>query len=298
MTEENLRKLGNYADKVNCRLEHYRQAYNSETVPYCESIADAMWYSLSAGGKRIRPVLVMNFSEMCGGSAENALSAAAAVEMIHTFSLIHDDLPCMDNDDLRRGKPSCHKQFGEAAALLAGDALENLAFGVIAEDETLSPLTRIKLTAELSRAAGVFGMIGGQVIDIENVGGNIFADDKLLRMYSMKTSALIKCSCRMGCICAGAFDMLGYAEEYGENLGLAFQITDDILDIVSDSSVLGKNAGSDALLGKSTYAGIHGIEEARRYARELTEKAFDALRHFPNREFAEELTGMLLVRNK
>ncbi len=298
MTADFNEKISRYISVVNERLDAYRKQYDEETAPYCGKVTDAMWSSLSAGGKRIRPVLVMEFAAMCGADPYSALPAAAALEMIHTFSLIHDDLPCMDDDDLRRGRPSCHKAHGEALALLAGDALENLAFGVIADDSELSAETRISLVRELSDAVGVLGMIGGQVIDIENVGGNVFSDDKLLKMYSMKTSALIRCACKMGCICAGAYDMLPYAEKYGEYLGLAFQITDDILDITADSSVTGKTSGSDAELGKSTYASIHGIEDAEKYAAELTAKALGELCHFDNTGFTEELTRFLLDRDK
>ncbi len=259
-------------------------------------IVDAMWYSVSAGGKRIRPVLTLEFCRSCGGTEQQALSAACALEMIHTFSLIHDDLPCMDNDDFRRGKPSCHKAFGEAEALLAGDALLNLAYETIAGDESLSAGIRTALVCELSRCTGISGMIGGQVIDTTYSGE--FDEKLLLDMYSMKTSALLKAACRMGCIAAGADnEHICAAERYAENTGLAFQIIDDILDMTGDEKLLGKPVGSDAQNGKSTYASIKGIEASREKAAQLTEKALCELDFFENNGFLKEFTVFLLERN-
>lgn len=262
-----------------------------------EICREAMVYSLGAGGKRIRPALVCAFTEMCGGDINAALDPACALEMIHTFSLIHDDLPCMDDDDLRRGKPSCHKQFDEAQALLAGDALECLAFEVTAAAEGLSDECRIKLIKCLGRAVGVCGMIGGQVIDVRNEG-KAMGGEGLLEMYSLKTCALIKCACEMGCICGGREDLLLTADEYGECLGLAFQIVDDILDITSDEAVLGKPAGSDSEHGKLTYPEVFGIEKAREKAGELTKRAVTAAERLPRSEALMELTGQLLYRVK
>ncbi len=259
-------------------------------------IVEAMWYSLMAGGKRIRPVLVLEFCHMCGETAEKALSAACAIEMIHTFSLIHDDLPCMDNDDMRRGKPSCHKAYGEAMALLAGDALLNYAYEVIADDENISYETRIKLIADLSKAVGVSGMIGGQVIDTTYSGE--LDEETLLDMYSMKTGALIKTACRMGCITADADQhKIKSAEKYAEKLGLAFQIIDDILDITGDEKLVGKPIGSDKEKSKVTYAALNGIEKSREYARKLTNEALEILDEFENNELLKELTRCLLERD-
>jgi len=259
-------------------------------------IVEAMWYSLMAGGKRIRPVLVLEFCHMCGENAEKALSAACAIEMIHTFSLIHDDLPCMDNDDMRRGKPSCHKAYGEAMALLAGDALLNYAYEVIADDENISYETRIKLIADLSKAVGVSGMIGGQVIDTTYSGE--LDEETLLDMYSMKTGALIKTACRMGCITADADQhKIKNAEKYAEKLGLAFQIIDDILDITGDEKLVGKPIGSDKEKSKVTYAALNGIEKSREYARKLTNEALEILDEFENNELLKELTRCLLERD-
>ncbi len=298
MNDKNTARLTEYSEMTNKRLLEYKERFGGKESDYQHEITEAMWYSLMSGGKRLRPALVLEFARICGGDMQASLAAACAIEMIHTFSLIHDDLPCMDNDDIRRGKPSCHKAYGEAMALLAGDALENLAFGVIADDDKLSDEKKVKLISELSRAVGTDGMIGGQVIDMGNVNGAVFSEDKLLDMYSMKTSALISCACRMGVICSGRYELLEAAGEFGRQLGLAFQITDDILDITSTTEELGKPVGSDKELGKSTYAAEMGLEKARAAAAELTERAERALGEFPDREFLMELTGYLLRRKK
>lgn len=295
MTAENINKFENHIGIINDRLDKYK----NETMQHIaeqRDVAEAMWYSLSAGGKRIRPVLVMEFCRVCGGDTKNAEAAACAIEMIHTFSLIHDDLPCMDNDDYRRGKPSCHKAYGEATALLAGDALENLAFGIIA-DAVIPDSVKVRLVQTLAKAVGVNGMIGGQVIDTEYEGKNI-PEEMLLRMYSMKTSALLKAACLMGCICAEADEeKMTAAIKYAENLGLAFQIIDDILDITGNEQQLGKPIGSDAANGKITYASLNGLEKSNSYAAKLTENALDSLSAFENTEFLKELTLYLLKRS-
>lgn len=261
------------------------------------SVADAMDYSLEAGGKRIRPVLVLAFCHMCGGDYRKAAAPAAAIEMIHTFSLIHDDLPCMDNDDFRRGKPSCHKKFGEACAVLAGDALAIRPFQVIAESE-LNDSMKIKLIAELACSSGAEGMIGGQIIDMENEQRSTVNGENLRMMYALKTGRLIKTSCVMGCIAAEASDeQVKNAEEYAHCLGLAFQIIDDILDVTGDEAALGKPIGSDAEENKTTFVTLYGIENAREEASKLTEKAMEILDRFDNNEFLIELTKYLLDRN-
>lgn len=295
MTAENINKFENYIGIINDRLDKYKNETMQHIAEQCD-VAEAMWYSLSAGGKRIRPVLVMEFCRVCGGDTKNAEDAACAIEMIHTFSLIHDDLPCMDNDDYRRGKPSCHKAYGEATALLAGDALENLAFGIIA-DAVIPDSVKVRLVQTLAKAVGVNGMIGGQVIDTEYEGKNI-PEEMLLRMYSMKTSALLKAACLMGCICAEADEeKMTAAIKYAENLGLAFQIIDDILDITGNEQQLGKPIGSDAANGKITYASLNGLEKSNSYAAKLTENALDSLSAFENTEFLKELTLYLLKRS-
>lgn len=283
------------AQLINSRLEELMGVYTEKSVPHQLICAQAMKYSLAAGGKRIRPVLATEFARIFGGSGEKALDSACALEMIHTFSLIHDDLPCMDNDDFRRGKPSCHKQFGEDIALLAGDALENYAFEVISSDRKLSFEQRIKVIKVLSEAVGVMGMIGGQTVDVQNVG-KPFDAELLLKMYSMKTSALIKCACVMGCICAERYDMIPAAEEYAEALGLAFQIVDDILDITADENLLGKPVHSDADLNKATYPAVFGLDAAEKKAEELTAKAVSIAESFPDSDFLSQLTAYLLKR--
>lgn len=260
-------------------------------------VIKAMKYSLSAGGKRIRPVLVLEFCRMCGGEVEKALPIACAMEMIHTFSLIHDDLPCMDNDDLRRGKPSCHKAFDEATALLAGDALEIYPIELIAKSE-LEPEKIVKIISKITHQVGVFGMIGGQQIDTENEG-KPYTPQALLEMYSLKTSALLKAACCSGCIAAGADeDTVQNAAMYAEKLGLAFQIVDDILDVTGDEKVFGKPIGSDAESGKTTYVTLYGLEKAHEKAEELTNEALEILSNWENSDFIKELTKKLLNRNK
>ena len=262
-------------------------------------VHEAMKYSLGIGGKRIRPVLVLEFCRLCGGDINDALPFAAAIEMIHTYSLIHDDLPCMDNDDMRRGMPSCHKKFGEEYALLAGDGLLTRAFGIIAESDVAkkSPDSAIKAVAELSYLAGANGMIGGQVIDLRN-------EDKpcsievLRTMDSLKTGALIRCSAALGVIVAkGTDEMMQSTVAYADNLGHAFQIVDDILDVTGDEKELGKPIGSDAQSNKSTYVSILGIDESKKYAEMLTDKAIDALEIFGSEgDFLRELAASLINR--
>lgn len=279
---------------INIELERYKE--NAAKNDYCKkSIIEAMWYSLSAGGKRIRPVLMLEFCRICGGNVKSILPSACALEMIHTFSLIHDDLPCMDNDDFRRGKPSCHKTYGEAEALLAGDAMLNLAYEIISVSE-LSAETKIAVISELSRDVGINGMIGGQVIDTSYKGE--MTGDLLLEMYGMKTGALLKAACKIGCIASCADEKkLKAAETYAEKLGLAFQIIDDILDVSGDEKLLGKPIGSDKESGKTTYVTVYGLEKSRKAAEKLTKESLAELNNFSDNEFLKELTMLLLIRN-
>ncbi len=262
-------------------------------------VHSAMKYSLGIGGKRIRPVLVLEFCRLCGGDIFKALPFAAAIEMIHTYSLIHDDLPCMDDDDMRRGMPSCHKKFGEEYALLAGDGLLTRAFGIIAESKTAntSPEVAIEAIKQLSLLAGPNGMIGGQVVDLRNEDKPC-SIDVLRTMDSLKTGALIKCSALLGVIAAkGTREETAAAVAYAENLGHAFQIVDDILDVVGDEKELGKPIGSDADSNKSTYVSILGIEESKKLAFELTDKAIDSLEIFGSEaDFLRELANNLSNR--
>lgn len=285
--------LENYIKLVEDKLYSYINGEESAQG----RVIKAMKYSLSAGGKRIRPVLVLEFCRMCGGDIEKALPIACAMEMIHTFSLIHDDLPCMDNDDLRRGKPSCHKAFDEATALLAGDALEIYPIELITGSE-LEPEKIVKIISKITHQVGVFGMIGGQQIDTENEG-KPYTSQALLEMYSLKTSALLKAACCSGCIAAGADeDTVQNAAMYAEKLGLAFQIVDDILDVTGDEKVFGKPIGSDAESGKTTYVTLYGLEKAHEKAEELTNEALEILSNWENSDFIKELTKKLLNRNK
>ena len=295
MTVEFTKRLDELSDIVNRKLKDYMTGVLAGTAGQ-RKVAEAMEYSLSAGGKRIRPVLTAEFCRVCGGTVEAAFPAACALEMIHTFSLIHDDLPCMDDDDMRRGKPSCHAAFGEAQALLAGDALLNFAYEVISGGEDVSAETKIALISELSKATGVNGMIGGQVIDTTFEGK--LTEAELLNMYSMKTGALLRCACKMGCIAAGAGkEKTAAAELYAEKLGLAFQIIDDILDVTGDEKLLGKPIGSDSDNGKTTYVTLNGVENSRKAAETLTKEALDALEAFEDAQFLKELTLFLLKRD-
>lgn len=248
-----------------------------ECIAADNSAALAMKYSLLSGGKRIRPILLLEFYALCGGKGGNALNFAAALEMIHTYSLIHDDLPCMDNDDMRRGRPSCHKAFGEDTALLAGDALLTLAFKTAAETDGIPADRVLKAIAVLAENAGISGMVGGQVEDLafEKSGATI---DELRGMYLKKTSCLLSAGAVCGSILAGADDEeLKYAAEYAEKLGLAFQIIDDILDFTSDEKTLGKPIGSDEKNGKTTYVTLLGIDGAKAEAERLSYEALAAL---------------------
>lgn len=260
---------------------------------------EAMRYSVENGGKRIRPMLTLEFCRMCGGSVEAALPLACAIEFIHTYSLIHDDLPCMDDDGMRRGKPSSHIKFGEANALLAGDSLLTFAFQSAGEAEDIPADAVAKAVSLLARASGCAGMIAGQVQDLENENKTVAADD-LRSVDILKTGELIRCACQLGCIAAGADDKkLEAARVYAENLGIAFQIVDDILDVTSDEATLGKPVGSDAENCKNTYVSLLGLEEAKKIAAELTRKAIDALGVFGvESEFLVSLSKKLLSRNK
>jgi geranylgeranyl diphosphate synthase type II len=243
-------------------------------------IYEAMRYMVLGGGKKLRPVLVLLAAEACGGSTERAMPAACAVEMVHIYSLIHDDLPAMDNDDLRHGRASCHKQFGEAMAILAGDALLTEAFALLATRVEDAALAR-RLTGELALAAGARGMAGGQVADLKAEREGLL-DERLLELiHRRKTAALIAASVVMGAASAGASEHHERSlREYGAHLGLAFQIADDILDTVGDTRALGKTAGKDQASGKLTYVKLFGVEAARQRAWAEADRAIDALRVF------------------
>lgn len=262
------------------------------------SAVNAMRYSLLSGGKRIRPILLLEFYSLFGGRAEGALNFAAAIEMIHTYSLIHDDLPCMDNDDMRRGKPSCHKAFGYDTALLAGDALLTHAFLAAANAADIPPERVSRAISVLAQKAGIYGMVGGQVMDLdfEKNGAN---GEELTAMYIKKTSCLLEAAAMCGAVLAGADEeTVKKTEEYAENLGLAFQITDDILDCTADEKTLGKPIGSDEKNGKTTFVTLLGLDGAKQRAALLTKKAEDILNGFSgDTSYLKELTEYLLNRN-
>jgi geranylgeranyl diphosphate synthase type II len=240
------------------------------------NLREAIRYSLLAPGKRLRPMLVLLAAEACGGSIEPAMPAACAVEMIHAYSLVHDDLPAMDDDDLRRGQPTCHKRFGEATAILAGDALLTMAFEVLARQ--VEPLrVAAACCAALAEAAGPCGMVGGQADDIDGAGAD-GGMDELVSIHNRKTGALMRVSLKLGALVAGAdAAQLTALEEYGRRLGLAFQITDDLLDVRSDEATAGKRVGKDTDRGKLTFPGLLGVQQSSRRAEQLITEACEAL---------------------
>jgi geranylgeranyl diphosphate synthase type II len=239
----------------------------------------AMRWSLFAGGKRLRPALVVAAGETFGAGDQSLLSTACAFELVHTYSLIHDDLPSMDDDDLRRGQPTCHVRFGEATAVLAGDALQSLAFQTVAEDGKLDPILRVRVVAELARAAGTpEGMVAGQCLDLAAEARADVTARELELIHERKTGAMISAAARCGAIIARASDdELTAVSLYAARLGLLFQITDDLLDVTASAEDLGKTPGKDARASKATYPALHGLEAARRHAREVCEEACAAL---------------------
>lgn len=270
-----------------------------ETPP---RLLESIQYSLTAGGKRLRPALVLESWKACGGedrpgTRRSALAAAAAIELIHTFSLVHDDLPAMDDDDLRRGQPTNHKVYGEAMAILAGDAMVMLAFEIVAEDS--DPAVVPSLIRELARASGPEGMIGGQVLDIdgENVALKL---GQLQRLHAMKTGALLIASCRLGAIAAGAENAaLEAVSAYGKHLGLAFQIVDDVLDVTSTPEQLGKATRKDATKGKNTYPSLLGLEGSRHEAEQQLAAALKAVEDLgPRADVLRTLARFVVQRDK
>lgn len=264
------------------QLEFWRQRIEDHLAGrFAETgLTQAMGYSLLAGGKRIRPILTLWFCIAAGGDAEACLDAACGVEMLHTYSLIHDDLPCMDNDDLRRGKPTCHKVYGECTATLAGDALQAAAFEYVLREPDLEPEARARMGLTLARAVGVWGMCGGQYLDMEGEGRTLTLDE-LNEIHSKKTAALLKAACQIGVLAAGVKgeteEMLRAADAYAEHIGMAFQIRDDLLDELATTEQLGKPVGSDRANNKCTFASLLGREACLRLIEEHTELAKKAL---------------------
>lgn len=282
-------------------IEKLLSHYLSQRGTLYDVLWDSMEYSVSAGGKRVRPMLTMEFCRLCGGNVNSAAVFGCAVEFIHTYSLIHDDLPCMDNDDMRRGKPSNHIAFSEDTALLAGDALQSLAFEVMLSEETLSlvePSLAARAAGYLAECAGADGMVGGQVIDL-------LYEDKpstteiIREIHLLKTAALIRAACVMGCIVAGADEVkIKAAEKYAECIGLTFQIVDDILDVTSTAEELGKPIGSDLENGKSTLVSLLGLEECRKLAENYTGDALEALESFDGDTTALKDFALKLLNRK
>lgn len=291
-----------YSERLAQHLEAVEQALHRALPASDEGagLAPLMAYACEGGGKRLRPVLLLEFCRLCGGDTAEALPFAAAVEMIHSYSLVHDDLPCMDNSPLRRGKPSVHAAFGETMALLAGDALLNRAFEVMLSSPAAvrRPAVALQAARELADAAGIGGMIGGQVLDLASEGKTVDLST-LQALQQGKTAALLIAACRMGAVLGGgSSEQVAQAGRFGQAIGLCFQIVDDILDVTATAQELGKPVGSDEEHKKSTYVTLLGMEEARRRAASYTQQAKESLTVFP-KETADlcALADALLVRS-
>lgn len=266
-----------YKDRLDAFFREWFARFSDEPQ---RKLYDAMQYSLTAGGKRLRPILTFEFCRMCGADWENATPFAAAVEMIHTYSLIHDDLPCMDNDDFRRGKPTNHKVFGEATAVLAGDALLTDAFAV-ASMARVEPQNLAYAVFALSECVGSAGMVGGQVLDMASEEREL-SEQEVLAIQSRKTGALLRAACVLGVIAGGGSqEQLDAAARFATALGLAFQIRDDMLDVIGTSEEMGKGIGTDAK--KNTFVRLYGLDECERLVERYTDEAVEALAAFPDR---------------
>ncbi|MFB3925953.1 MAG: polyprenyl synthetase family protein [Syntrophales bacterium] len=278
--------LGQYFGERKKIVDEALDRYLPGESNFPQIIFKAVRYSLFAGGKRIRPILCMAAAEAVGGTLEGVLPVACALELIHTYSLIHDDLPSMDNDDYRRGKPTSHKVFGEAIAVLAGDALLTEAFYLMTKKESavnVPPSARLEVIHDITKAAGFFGMVGGQVVDVSCQGKEVDLDT-LHYIHSHKTGAMIFVSVKSGAVLSGASGReLQALSEYGRDIGLAFQIADDILDIEGNWELLGKETGVDESRGKITFPALIGLEKSRRRARDLVEKAVSAISFFDSK---------------
>lgn len=287
-------------------LEEYRSLIEAALPAYLpapkdgeETVCRAMAYACGAGGKRLRPVLLTAFAVLAGGNAETVMPYACAIEMLHNYSLVHDDLPCMDNSPLRHGKPSVHVAFGEDMAVLCGDALLNRVFEVmLGEDlaQAVDSARRLRASFVLAHAAGIRGMIGGQTIDLENEGKPISLE-LLEELHRKKTGALLTAACEMGAILGGGDEnFIAAAREYGKSVGLCFQLVDDILDVTATAEELGKPVGGDEQNEKNTYVSLLGLEETRRLAAEQTEKAVAALDGIDGADDLKTLATALLSR--
>jgi geranyltranstransferase len=281
-------------------IEEEIYSYLPAEEGYQKTLFSAMNYSYKAGGKRLRPILIMESYRLCGGKGSDYLPYAAAIEMIHTYSLIHDDLPALDNDDLRRGKKTNHKVFGEAMAILAGDGLLNYAYEVILGHALTSSdhLSAIKACKVIADGAGIYGMVGGQVVDVESESRDIDLD-RLNFIHLNKTAAIIVACMKAGAYLAGADDSkVEKLEAFGRNLGLAFQIADDILDIEGDEKLLGKHIGSDIENDKATYPHILGMERSKEISRDLIAQAKRNIEDFEGKDFLIGLADYVISRNK
>ena len=263
-----------------------------------ETLLEAMKYSLMNGGKRLRPLMLMSAADAVNGNGDKFLTSASAIEMMHTYSLIHDDLPAMDNDDYRRGKLTNHKVYGEAMAILAGDALLTLAFEVMLRQRGVSHAARLFVVDEMSKAAGASGMVGGQAIDLQSEGKKINLQ-ALQTMHIGKTGALFKAAVRAGAkLAGGTNEQIQALTKYAEYFGLAFQITDDILDVVGDEKAIGKPVGSDERNNKSTYVTLTSLDEAKQMAEDAVNNAVESLKIFTSEaDFLRELANTLITRN-
>lgn len=279
------------------QVEKFLEEQFTEKSDY-RVLMEAMRYSLLAGGKRLRPVLVMSFSEAVGGPVDEILPAACAIELVHTYSLIHDDLPCMDNDDYRRGKLTCHKLYGDDIATLAGDALQAAAFRLLSEQPG-DPAKILRCVHILAQGAGEDGMVAGQILDLQGEKRTL-NETELRQVHAHKTGDLIRAACQMGAVLGGGSEeQIRAAGKFAMALGLAFQIRDDMLDEIGSRRQLGKPIGSDSANGKSTFVTIHGIKECQRLVEEETRKAITALEHggFVTTEFLKTLAELLTSRN-
>ena len=275
------------AADTDAAMDRFLPAENEQPA----TIDAAMRYCVFAGGKRLRPVLCIAAAEACGGRREDAMAAACSLELMHTYSLVHDDLPCMDDDDLRRGRPTCHKVYGEGMAVLCGDALLTEAFAVLARSKS------VEMIAELASAGGSRKLIGGQVLDLEGEGKSLSLQE-LIRIHEAKTAALLTTSVRLGAMSAGADEaQIAALTKFGHALGLAFQVIDDILDVTQTTENLGKTAGKDAAVAKATYPSVMGLEESRAAAARLTAEALEALSVFGEKGGRlREIAGRMLLR--
>ena len=292
--------LSAYLKERITRVDEYLTGIIDSVDDTSGALGRAMRYSIFAGGKRLRPMFAIAASEAVGGSLEQVLPAACALELIHTYSLIHDDLPAMDDDDYCRGVLTNHKVFGEATAILAGDALLTKAFEVLADITRFAaaPIALLRISSEVARAAGDAGMVGGQMIDMESENRDIDLD-MLTALHRKKTGALITVSVRTGAILGGADDeQVKALSEYGECVGLAFQISDDILDVVGDQEKLGKRTGMDEARGKKTFTTLLGLEESRKRSKDLIDRAVGALSSFDTRAEALRAIGRYVIERQ